>query len=717
MNREEQFTKLAELLARYEPGDLLLLSDLADAVRELEPLYTTSPVCVAFLGRLGHSIDAGMRTLEDGDLPQSWGGALDLLQKWTPGLREEPRQRLEARMAGFFPGESDAISPASVPQPASPPATKDAFLSDETFAIFLTEARERLAHAQELILDLEEHPADADALAALFRAFHTIKGESGFLHLRTLGELTHRLETLLDLARNGRLIFSRPLADLLLAGVDRSREILDTVEAGNRDPGTGPGLEAFLESLNTFVAQTQTPLGTVLVQEGKLHPTEVERVLDQQRQGNFQQKFGELAVDAKLISHKELHEALDRQVPASKAAEPTVEEVIKVRMGKVNFLVDMIGELTIALGQVTGDSVALSQVRKITRSLQLGAMELRTDTMQGLFSTARRIIRDLSHKLGKPVTVKTEGDRLEIDRSLIKALEEPLMHLVRNSLDHGLEPTADRVAAGKPEAGAVTIEAVRRGSTIHITVADDGRGLDRGKILAKAISRGLVSAEAAASLSDAQIHDFIFHPGFSTSDAVSQVSGRGVGMDIVRSMVTASRGTLRLQTVPGQGTSFFMTFPISTAIIDGLIVRVGVNNLIVPTGSVVQSLKLPEREIYRVNGRAELVTIREVPMPVLRLDRVLGMVRKRETDGSLGIARDPGGPEGPSGAVVGLIVENADRQSFFLVVDEVLAKKEVVVKPLGPRFRAMRGITAGAVLAGGTIGLVLDVDQVAALDL
>jgi two-component system chemotaxis sensor kinase CheA len=716
MSREEQFTTLAELLARYEPGDLLLLSDLADAVRELEPFYATSPVCVEFIHHLGHSIEEGMRASAQAAPAPRWGEALDLLQKWNPGMRADPRQRLEARIASFFSDEPGTAAPAAASPPPPSPGARDAFLSEETFAIFLTEARERLAHAQELILDLEQRPGDADSLAALFRVFHTIKGESGFLHLRPLGELTHRLENLLDLARNRRLTFSRPLADLLLNGVDRSRGILDTVEAGNRDPELSPDLEAFLETLNTYGSQTQVPLGTVLVETGKLDAEDVEQVLVQQRQGNFYKKFGEVALDANLISPQDLHEALDRQTP-TRTVEPPLEEVIKVRMGKVNFLVDMIGELTIALGQVTGDSVALSQVRKITRSLQLGAMELRTDSMQGLFSTARRIIRDLSHKLGKAVTVKTEGDRLEIDRSLIKALEEPLMHLVRNSLDHGLEPAAERIAAGKPESGTVTIQAVRRGSTINVTVEDDGRGLDRDKILAKAVDRGLVSPETAGSLTDAQIHDFIFHPGFSTSAAVSQVSGRGVGMDIVRSMVAASRGTLRLQTVPGQGTSFFMTFPISTAIIDGLIVRVGENNLIVPTGSVVQSLKLPETDLYRVNGKAELVTIRDVPMPVLRLDRVLGMASKRQADGSLGIGSPTPFADRQTGAVIGLIVENTDRQSFFLVVDEVLAKKEVVVKPLGPRFRAMRGITAGAVLAGGTIGLVLDVDQVAALDL
>ena len=293
------------------------------------------------------------------------------------------------------------------------------------------------------------------------------------------------------------------------------------------------------------------------------------------------------------------------------------------------------------------------------------------------------------------------------------------MHLVRNSLDHGLEPPEERRARGKSPAGLVTVTAVRHGSNIQITVGDDGRGLDRNRILAKALEKGLVNPDQGPGLSDDQVYDFIFHPGFSTSTEVSKVSGRGVGMDIVKSMVTASRGSLRIRTKPGEGTSFVMQFPISTAIIDGLVVRVLGNTLIIPVGSVVESLKLPKTAVWRVNGTTEMATIRDENMPVLRLEKVLGLHLKALADLEVGIPPADSRPKEQDDRpfLIGLMVENADHQKFIFIIDEVIAKKEVVVKPLGPRFRHMRGITSGTVLAGGSIGLVIDVDQVIRFDI
>lgn len=657
VDREQQFALLAGQLARYEPGDLMTLSEIIDGCRALSEFYPEGSAGAEFLAKTLAWMDENFHGPVKEGFGTELGQAVELLQRWRPDLGSEAKTRVEAEMDLFHRPSETA---------ATPPVTPD-----ENLRLFIADGKERMTGAQELLLKLETSPQDAESLSALFRVFHTIKGECGFLRLKNLGTLTHRLENLLDLLRNGKAVLTGSMVDLLLGGIDRGRLMLRNLENGRGDAVEEADLTAFLSAV------------------------------DQVKSG-LQPVPGEVPVEPEAAA------------AAPERAEHQRSEIIRVNLDKVNFLVDMIGELTIALGQISEDSLAMAQVRKITRSLQGGAMELRTDTMQGLFSTMRRMIRDLSRSLAKRVNVHTEGESLEIDRNLIKKLEEPLMHLVRNALDHGMESPEERRARGRPETGTIQLSAVRHGSTITITVEDDGRGLDRDKILAKAIERGLISQELAGTLSDSQIHDFIFQPGFSTSDTVSQVSGRGVGLDIVRAMVSACRGTLRTRTAAGQGTTFVMTFPISTAVIDGLVVRVGPNTLIVPTSAVIESLKISVSQLSKANS-AELVTIRDKIMPVLRLERVLGMDLKNQQDRALGIGSPPPRPETPF--LIGMIVENSDHLPFFLVIDEILAKREVVVKPLGPRFQNMRGITSGTVLAGGTIGLVLDVDQIIHLDL
>ncbi len=360
----------------------------------------------------------------------------------------------------------------------------------------------------------------------------------------------------------------------------------------------------------------------------------------------------------------------------------------------------MIGELLIAMGQVNDSGPAISQMKKITRSLQYGAMELRTDTVQTLFGTIRRVVRDLCKQLGKAVLLETRGEDLEIDRNLIEKLEEPLVHLVRNSIDHGIEDAEIRTSRGKHSQGTITLSAERRGNSIVISVSDDGGGLNRERIVAKAVERGLVRPEAAESLTDAQVHSLIFASGFSTSETVSQVSGRGVGMEIVKAVVTNNRGRIETESAPGAGTTFRLIFPLSTAIIDGMIVRSMQNLFIFPISAVVESLKVTPSMISTVNGSIEVCDLRGEVVLLLRLDEILGMRRREEAP-----------------FMIGVVVENSDRRKFMILVDEVIAKREVVIKSLGNRFKKMRGVTSGTVLGGGKIGLVVDVDQLVDLSL
>lgn len=483
-----------------------------------------------------------------------------------------------------------------------------------------------------------------------------------------------------------------------------SREILKRLEKNDYAVFTDVSLDSYVNRVKNVSAAPCANLGEILVAEGKMQEEDVARVLEKQKASAYRKRFGEIAVQEKFLSSEELRETLDKQKDC-KAGEPSrvpdrTDPVIKVRASKVNFLVDMIGELLIAMGQISGSGAELMQMRKITRSLQYGAMELRTDTLHTLFGNLRRTVRDLSKQLKKNVRAECVGEDLEIDRNLIEKLEEPLMHLVRNSLDHGIESELDRKNAGKDSQGVVTLKAERHGNSIVITVRDDGKGLERERILSKALEKKLIRAEAADAMTDSQVFNLIFTSGFSTHTEVSLISGRGVGMDIVRSAVVDNRGRIEIESVAGSYSEFRMIFPLSTAIIDGMITRVSQSLFVFPIGSVIESIKIVPAMLSTVNGSVEVANLRGESIPVIRMHETFCITEI---------------PESP--AIIGVICETSDRRKFMFILDEVIAKREVVIKSLGARFSDLRGISSGTVLSGGKIGLVVDIDEIVDLSL
>lgn len=566
------------------------------------------------------------------------------------------------------------------------------------------EARDRLGSAQEMILKLEENPDNMDIIQNLFRVFHTIKGECGFLKIATLGELTHNMESVLDQLRSGKASLSQDHIDILLEGLDLSKEILKSLEKKEFVMFSDISLDAYLLKLKAVYTAPKVSLGDILVAEGKMQEEDVLKVLQKQKESAFSKRFGEIAVKENFVSQEELLESLKKQKESASPEGPKILEradpVIKIRASKVNFLVDMIGELLIAMGQVGGSGVELMQMRKITRSLQYAAMELRTDSLHNLFGNLRRAVRDLSRQLGKKVQLLCDGEELEIDRNLIEKLEEPLMHLIRNSLDHGLGSEEARLAKGKPAQGTVLLKAQRQGNSIVIIVRDDGRGLDREKILAKAIEKKLVNQDMAEKLSNQDVFNLIFVSGFSTHENVSLISGRGVGMDIVRSVVIANRGRIEVDSGRNQFTEVRLIFPLSTAIIDGMITRVSDNLFIFPISSVVESIKITKDMISSVNKRVNIANLRGESIPVISMHN------------SFGVA-----PVKDSPPQIGVVCENSELKKFMFVLDEVIAKREVVIKSLGSRFKKMQGISSATVLSGGKIGLVLDIDEIISISL
>ena len=695
MSRFQQFGQLTKLLLNYETGDFLLLSDVSDSLTALKDYFLDVDEACALIERLVASVSAEMKLSGNEKFTETLSAGIDLLQKLEDDLEGERRTELLERISAF-----------ACPSAPAPENDREAVhcTDDESMQIFLSEVSDRLDQAQSIILELEENLANLEHIQILFRIFHTIKGECGFLKIASLGELAHNIENLLDILRSKKEPVQPAHIDLLLEGLDIARRIHGSLKAGDFVVFNTFSMDSYFDKLKELSACPCSNLGTMLVAEGKMQEADVLRVLQKQKESAYTKRFGEIAVKENYLSSNELREALENQKTCqngelSKCAERT-DPVIKVKASKVNFLVDMIGELLIAMGQMNENTPELMQMRKIVRSLQYGAMELRTETLQSLFGNVKRAIRDLSKQLGKDVRFASSGENLEIDRNLIEKLEEPLLHLVRNSLDHGLEKADERKAAGKNPQGTIELKAERHGNSIVITIRDDGLGLNRRKILDKAIERNLVKREAAESMSDSHVYNLIFTPGFSTHDTVTQISGRGVGMDIVRSMVTENRGRIEIETLEGKFTEMRLVFPLSTAIIDGMITRAGENIFVFPIGSVVESIKIGSGLLTTITGDMEVANLRGETIPVLRMHDLFG------------ISEDD-----PDGIRIGVVCETSDRRKFMMVLDEVIAKREVVIKSLGARFRTLKGISSGTVLSGGKIGLVVDIDQLVELSL
>jgi two-component system, chemotaxis family, sensor kinase CheA len=691
MNADSIISDLTNKILKYESGDMVLASEILQDMKSLGESSKKEGIERDLLSALASLIETEAQGKGTEDFTRLLSEGLDFFQDLGECRDEGRRQRLSEKTIAFMATFSSS-SRATAIKHASPETP----VSGDILAVFLSDCDERMARAEQIILELENDIDNMDLINELFRIFHTIKGECGFLKLHNLGELAHNVENILDLMRTGKVKADAGMIDVLLEGVDVSKKILKSLRNGGIDMPSKLAIDNYIARVANFAADRQPSLGEILVETGKIDRRDLDHLLHEQKVQDYEKKIGQLAVEAKVITPVDLREGLDAQkkILASQTKQERVEQIVKVKAAKVGYLVDMIGELLIAIGQVQDRSAAFNQVRKISKSLQRVAMDLRTDSVKSLFGNARRVVRDLTAKLGKEAELVTFGEELEIDRNLIEKLEEPIMHIVRNSLDHGIESEEERLRKGKSAKGKLTIGAERRGNNIVISIADDGQGLDREKILAKAIERGLVSAKDAPTLTDGTVFNFIFIQGFSTKESVNYVSGRGVGMDIVKTAVTASKGRVELQTEKDAYTRILLIFPLSTAIVDGMLVRFAGGTFVVPIASIIESISVKPASLSSVAPGVEVITVRQEPIPFIRLAQALGF-------------------EGAQGKEnVAVIVENAEKRKFALAVDEILAKREVVIKPLGSMFKDIKGVSSGTVLSGGRIGLVLDVDQI-----
>lgn len=562
----------------------------------------------------------------------------------------------------------------------------------ELIGDFIMESREHLTAIELQLLTLDQDPSNSEAINAIFRGFHTIKGMAGFLDLDPVRDLAHEVETVLDLARNAKLTINSTIIDRILESKDYLNVWMTELEAMLRtgQTPTGPEAAGLLEAIRGLVPGAPAIAAELPPAAPPALPA-TPGLMELARE-----------VAAPLAADNALETAPAEGVEASKSSETRSvgARSIKVETAKLDYLVDMVGEMVISQSLVRHDpdlsaglkprlARNLSQLARITDDIQRTAMSMRMIPVGQLFQKTSRLVRDLARKAGKLVELELAGEETELDRNIVEELADPLMHMVRNSVDHGIEVPADHVAAGKPAQAHVTLKAGHQAGHIVIQISDDGRGLAREKILRKAREKNLI--EPGVELSESEIFALIFQPGFSTADKITDVSGRGVGMDVVRKQVQKLRGRIDVISKPGEGTTFLLKLPLTLAIIDGLVVGVGDQRYIVPIFAVREMLRPAEEAISTIHGRQEMALVRGSLIPVIRLHQRFHVKPKNQH---------------PWESL--LIVTESGSKLFGLMVDELIGKQEVVIKSLGEGMRNIAGVAGGAILGDGRVGLILD---------
>ena len=586
-----------------------------------------------------------------------------LLQPGEGGPRRSEIEEYAEHLQAVAERELEQRLAAAAPAPAGP---------GMPWADFVLESREHLSNIEQELLRLENTPEDSEAVHALFRSFHTIKGLAAIAGAETAREVAHQTETLLDEVRSGAKLVSSALIDLALDSADFLGEVVAAAE--QIDQG-----------------------------EAVRIPDEAGALLDR--------LYG--AIRSEIPEEDGARREAAPRRSGVTVTRDGVRSAVKVDTGKLDQLVDLVGELVIAQSLVqldpalaaSGDPKTaknLNQLGRITTELQKTAMSLRVVPVGQVFRRMARVFRDLVRESGKLATMETEGEDAELDRTIVEQLADPLMHMVRNAVDHGLEPPAVREKAGKAAAGKIRLAAAHQSGHVVIEVSDDGRGLDQERILRKAIERGLVKEQG--QLTPSEVLALIFEPGFSTSEQVTAISGRGVGMDVVKREIERLRGRVEVRSEPGKGTTFLLRVPLTLAIIDALVVKHAGTRYILPLFAVREILKPGGLPTTTVEGRNEVALLRERVVPVLRMETLLG-----ERAGREGAWREGEAPARTAEESV-LVVVEAGAKRVALAVDEVVGKQEVVIKSLGDWMGRVRGVAGGAILGDGSVGIILDLD-------
>ncbi len=578
----------------------------------------------------------------------------------------------------------------------------DLLITPEMMKQFMNESEDLLNVAEEAFLTLDKEPESSEQINEAFRALHSFKGNAGFLGYEDLQRISHQAETILDKVRLGEITGNSELYSLLLDILDFLRCGLNQLEEGKEPEINGADglIHLMQDTMNKFIS------GTAKQKESTTASSSNKTVNPE-----MDTDFSTVSTSPKPAAEEKtpLKKPGGPKKLQPKISKPAVttsvqRQSIRVDVEKLEILLDLVGELVIAEAMVAqnpdlkGLDISLDRfeksvmhLNKITRDLQDVSTSIRMIPLSGTFRRMIRLVRDLAQKTGKRADLELIGEGTEVDKTVIEKITDPLVHIIRNSIDHGIGTPDSRKSSGKPETGHVILEAKYVGGEVWVSIIDDGMGLNREKILEKAMEKGLVEGDGS-DLENEQVWQLIFQPGFSTADMVTDVSGRGVGMDVVRRNIENIRGKVDVKSTPGVGSEVILKIPLTLAIIDGMIIRVGKNQYIIPIVSIKETLRIQEKDITHTMDGAEIVKIRENLYPVVRLHEfyeVAPMFSKL----SEGII---------------MIVENSGKR-FCLFVDELIGQQQVVIKGLSGYIGHLKAISGCTILGDGTVCLIIDI--------
>jgi two-component system chemotaxis sensor kinase CheA len=586
---------------------------------------------------------------------------------------------------------------------------------------FLVESEEFLQRMDQDMVALEANPLDAELLNRIFRALHTIKGTSGFLGFEPVVRLSHRAEDVLNALRKGEAQLARPTIDALLAARDCLGKMLQDIRDGGLQQYD---TECLLQELEAAQVSRLSPptLGELLVKDDVISTETLDAVLEEQSSASVPRKLGQMLVERKLASPSEVGDALVRQkeINQPRSAQPSM----RVDAAKLDDLINLIGELVLErnrLLQISRDvssgktaarelssSLAQSTARLsfITEELQSAGLKTRMVPIESVFRRFPRLVRDVAGTLKKDVDLILLGEETELDKTMVELIGDPLVHLVRNSLDHGLELPVVREKAGKARRGTIRLEARQEGDQIVISICDDGAGIDPERIGRKAVEKGLVPAERLRSLSAREILDFIFLPGFSTAEKTTDLSGRGVGMDVVRTNLKKLNGSVEIESNVSRGTTVKLRLPLTLAILPVLLVQTGSEIYALPLRSVAETAQLDSKQVHLVEG-SEVLCLRGETLPFLRLDEIFstpGGPKLALTERVLNSLTDEDEDENSKK----IVILTAMEKRFALLVDRLLGQESTVIKPLGSYLHGCSSLSGATISGDGQVRLVLD---------
>lgn len=579
---------------------------------------------------------------------------------------------------------------------------------DDLLRDFLTESAENLARLDREIVELEQSPDDPELLKSIFRTIHTIKGTCGFLGLERLEGVAHAAENVLGLMRDGKLRADPGVVSDVLAAVDVIRGILDGLERTESEPAGDDG--AVVANLERWLGDDGGDDEAAL-EALFLRARAVPRVPAAELPASAETPSAEASAAPASIETPTVEPAAQAAAPEpaerGEARASVADSSLRISVSILDLLMNLAGELVLTRNQLvqmaqgeddSAYNLPLQHLNRVTTDLQEAVMRTRMQPVGNAWAKLPRLVRDLAQASGKQIELAMTGNETELDRQILQAIQDPLTHMVRNSADHGIEAAAERRKAGKPEKGTIRLDAYHEGGHIVIEIRDDGKGLDAEAIRRKAVERGLVRAEAAAGLSDAQIFRFIFEPGFSTAEKVTSVSGRGVGMDVVRSNIEKIGGHVELSSTRGAGTQFRIKIPLTLAILSALIVGSGGQSFAIPQIGVVELVRVSDENralIENVNGTL-FYRLRETLLPLVRLSDVLR------------VPRQAGGGGGES-----IVVCQVGAHRFGMAVDEIFDTHEIVVKPIGRMVKGIPCYSGTTILGDGRVIMILDVPGIA----